>query len=158
MFPMKTSLIFSSKAPQIVFLKKKMFSVRIRTMWHVWGQNCSQRKLRSFFPRKPPKSFFRKRKRFRFEFLYETTLLPILRCNRLCGTIRGKIVPDKNFARIYPPKIIFPNITFAGRIFLRNRPLPIFCAKRTMWRVSGLNYSKKKLRSFLLGKPPKSFF
>jgi hypothetical protein len=127
-------------------------------MWHVWWQNCSQRKLRSFFTRKPPKSFFRKRKRFRFEFLYETAPLPISRCNRLCGAIGGKIVPDENLTRIYPLKIIFPNKMFAGRIFLRNRPLAIFCAKRTMWRVSRLNYSRKKLRSLLPGKPPKSFF
>ena len=56
------------------------------------------------------------------------------------------------------PKIVFTKNKFLVRIFLRNRPLTIFRAKRSVWRVWGQNCCIRKLRSILSRKSPKSFF
>ena len=60
--------------------------------------------------------------------------------NWLYGAFGGKIVPDKNFAQLClksPVEFVFPKDTFFVCIFILNRTLPIFLAKRTRWHDWG---------------------
>ena len=64
------------------------------TMWCILRQNCCRRKVQSFLPKMPPKSFFRKT-HFRSEFFYYIAPSPIFRAKNDCGAFQGESVTEK---------------------------------------------------------------
>jgi hypothetical protein len=140
----KLRSLLPKTAPKSIFRKTRFLFVFTKPPPHLFsGQNrqcgafqgeIGMDEFARFCLKRPQNLFFFFFQKTRFRFVFMKPPLTYFRGHTdLCRTFRGKIIMDENFARfcLNRPQNGFSEKHVSGP-FLRNRPSPIFRAKRTI--------------------------